>query len=123
MKSIMLTNEYSRSFILVAFEKDVQEIFEGILASYEDIDSYFYIRHDKEDDIAAHYHFYIKFENTLPLAVAQEWLNDSNKRLKVCRATSEQVMDYFLQRDFTSLLCHKYSLTDVRGNVDLTKFE
>lgn len=123
MKSKTTATEYARSFILVAFEKDAQEIIEGILDTYLDIDKYFYIRHDKEDDIAPHYHFYVKFKNTLPLSIAQEWLNDSNFRMKVCIVSIEQVMDYFLQRDYCNLLCHKYSLADIRGNIDLTKFE
>ena len=123
MKTKTTSTEYSRSFILVAFEKDAQDIFEGILDTYLDIDKYFYIRHDKEDDIAPHYHFYVKFKNVLPLSIAQEWLNDINTRMKVCGASMDQVMDSFLQRDFSNLLCHKYALTDVRGNIDLTQFE
>ena len=123
MKTKTTSTERSRSFILVAFQKDAQDIIEGILDTYHDIDTYFYIRHDKEDDIAPHYHFYVKFKYSLPLSIAQEWLNDINTRMKVCCVSMDQVMDYFLQRDFNNLLSYKYSLTDVRGNIDLTRFE
>lgn len=117
------TNDYGCSFITVVFEKDAFDIIEGILASYEDIDTYFYIRHDRDDDIACHYHFFVRFKHNLPLSVAQEWLNDLNTRFKLCKATINEVMDYFLQKDCINKFSQRYPLNSVRGNIDLTQFE
>lgn len=112
----------NRTFCGVFFVHEFFEVLEGILSCVEDIDEYFYILHDKDDDLS-HYHLYVKFNHYIPIEVAHEWLNDMNFRLSRAMSRRKTILDYFLHRDRSNMNAYKYSLNEIKGNIDLTLYD
>lgn len=109
--------KFSRTFTGVFELDEIQDILEGLLSCYDDIDEFFYILHEG-GNIRPHYHLYVKFNDILPLNVAQEWLNDFNFKLGITRSNKIDLIKYVLSITHSN----KYSLFDIKGKIDLSYF-